>query len=245
MRRRARVIATFSRRHPFCLLRTPKFAITFPASSGPYPIEKIVTSRSSPTNRSREANPRSPRLGKLLTESRRRNGWLREGSQGAQQQTLRTYAQALDHSFTVKRRGRPQFKARKKARPSLEYTTRGFTIRDDRLVLAKRVSIPVVWSRDLPSEPTSVTVYQEQPRALVRLVRRPPYHRDHPASVRWSRGRLGRVHHGHRERCRFRPALPRAPEPPNSPQRSERWRAADDPKAKCPRAGTCVPNTMQ
>ncbi len=105
--------------------------------------------------------PTFAKLGKLLTETRRRNAWLREGSQVAQQQTLRSYAHALDHSFTVKRRGRPQFKARKKTRVSLEYTTRGFTIRDDRLFLAKGVSVAVVWSRDLPSEPTSVRVYQD------------------------------------------------------------------------------------
>src|SRR6266568_9677879 len=60
-------------------------------------------------------------LSKLLTEARSRSVWLRAGSQVAQQQTLRTYAQALTQSFTVKGRGRPVFKARKRARVSLEY----------------------------------------------------------------------------------------------------------------------------
>ncbi|MFB8277546.1 RNA-guided endonuclease InsQ/TnpB family protein [Nocardia colli] len=100
-------------------------------------------------------------LGKLLTEARCRNAWLREGSQVAQQQTLRTYAQALGQSFTVKGRGRPVFKARKRARVSLEYTRRGFSINNGRLVLAKGISIPVVWSRELPSEPTSVRVTRD------------------------------------------------------------------------------------
>ncbi len=72
---------------------------------------------------------------------------------------LRTYAQALDTSFTVKGRGRPRFKARKKTLPSLEYTRRG--IRDGRLVLPKGVSIPVVWSRELPSEPSSVRITRD------------------------------------------------------------------------------------
>ena len=45
------------------------------------------------------------KLSKLLTEARSRNAWLREGSQVAQQQTLRTYALALQHSFKVKGRG--------------------------------------------------------------------------------------------------------------------------------------------
>ncbi|WP_245720081.1 hypothetical protein [Nocardia uniformis] len=59
-------------------------------------------------------------LSKLLTEARAHSAWLREGSQVAQQQTLRTYAQALTQSFTVKGRGRPVFKARKRSQLSLE-----------------------------------------------------------------------------------------------------------------------------
>ncbi|WP_330254631.1 transposase [Nocardia sp. NBC_00565] len=100
-------------------------------------------------------------LGKLLTAARAGSVWLREGSQVAQQQTLRTYAQALAQSFTVKGRGRPVFKPRKTSALSLEYTKRGFSLRDGRLVLAKGVSIPVVWSRELPSEPTSVRVTRD------------------------------------------------------------------------------------
>jgi putative transposase len=99
-------------------------------------------------------------LSKLLTEARGRFAWLREGSQVAQQQTLRNYSQSLNHSFKVKARGRPKFKARKEAFPSLDYTTRGFSIRDGRLRLPAGVSIPVVWSRELPSDPSSVRVYQ-------------------------------------------------------------------------------------
>ncbi|RVW01878.1 RNA-guided endonuclease InsQ/TnpB family protein [Rhodococcus xishaensis] len=105
--------------------------------------------------------PTFGKLSRLLTAARSSNTWLRSGSQVAQQQTLRTYGLALDHSFTVKGRGRPAFKARKKTLPSLEYTTRGFSIRDRCLVLPKGVSVPVVWSRELPSAPTSVRVYRD------------------------------------------------------------------------------------
>jgi putative transposase len=105
--------------------------------------------------------PTFARLSKMLTEARGRNAWLRVGSQVAQQQTLRTYAQALAHSFRVKGRGRPVVKTRKKALPSLEYTTRGFSIKEGRLCLAGKVSIPVVWSRELPSAPSSVRVYRD------------------------------------------------------------------------------------
>jgi len=100
-------------------------------------------------------------LCKLLTQARGRVVWLREGSQVAQQQVLRTYGLALAQSFKVKDRGRPKFKSHKKTNPSLEYTRRGFTIRGGRLRLSGGVSIPVVWSRDLPSEPSSVRVYQD------------------------------------------------------------------------------------
>jgi hypothetical protein len=114
------------------------------------------------------------RLSKQLTEARGKVAWLRAGSQVAQQQTLRTYATALDHAYKVKGRGKPTFKARRKTLPSLEYTVRGFAIRDRRLRLPKGVSIPLVWSRELPSEPTSVPCLPRQSRPLVRLVRGPP-----------------------------------------------------------------------
>ncbi|MFD4441440.1 RNA-guided endonuclease InsQ/TnpB family protein [Nocardia sp. NPDC058519] len=101
------------------------------------------------------------KLSKLLTAARASTSWLRDGSQVAQQQTLRTYAAALNDSYRVTGRDRPTIKSRKKTLPSLEYTTRGFTIRDRRLRLAGGVAVPVVWSRELPCEPTSVRVYQD------------------------------------------------------------------------------------
>ncbi|MDQ1290082.1 MAG: putative transposase [Actinomycetota bacterium] len=95
---------------------------------------------------------REPRLtGKDLTGFRAEHEWLRDGSVVAQQQTLRTFWQS---------KGK-RFKSRKMALPSLNYTLRGFSLRDGRLVLAGGLRIPVVWSRDLPSEPTSVRVYRD------------------------------------------------------------------------------------
>ncbi|HWN34517.1 MAG TPA: transposase [Pseudonocardia sp.] len=67
----------------------------------------------------------------------------------------------LLEEWQVKGRGKPTVKARKKTLPSLEYTTRGFSILDRRLRLPNGVVIPVVWSRELPSDPTSVRVYQD------------------------------------------------------------------------------------
>lgn len=105
--------------------------------------------------------PTRAKLGKLLTAARAASAWLREGSQNVQACALNAYALALDHSFKVKGRGRPQIKKRKSSLPSLEYTTRGFSIKAGRLRLPKGVTVPVVWSRELPSEPTSVRVYQD------------------------------------------------------------------------------------
>lgn len=105
--------------------------------------------------------PTFAQLSKMLTDARSRNSWLRAGSQVAQQQMLRTYSQALVCSFKVKGRGKPAIKSRKKALPSLEYTTRGFSIKDGCLRLPGKVSVPVVWSRELPSAPTSVRIYRD------------------------------------------------------------------------------------
>ncbi len=105
--------------------------------------------------------PTFAKLCKLLTDARFSNAWLREGSSTPQQQILRTYGLALTQSFRVKGRGRPSLKKRSKALPTLDYTTRGFSIKDGRLRLAGDVLIPVVWSRDLPSEPSSVRVFQD------------------------------------------------------------------------------------
>ncbi|GIF69210.1 transposase [Asanoa ishikariensis] len=101
------------------------------------------------------------KLSKLLTEARGKHAWLRKGSQVAQQQTLRTYAAALDASFKVNGCGRPRPKKAKTALPSLEYTARGMRVKDGRLCLPGKIAVPVVWSRALPSDPTSVRVYRD------------------------------------------------------------------------------------
>ncbi len=105
--------------------------------------------------------PTRAKLGKLLTDARKRSAWLREGWQNAQAGVLNTYAVALDQSFKVKGRGRPTVKRKDRARPSLDFTRNGFAVVDGRLRLPKGTTIPVVWSRELPSEPTSVRVYRD------------------------------------------------------------------------------------
>ncbi len=92
---------------------------------------------------------------KDLTAARGRIGWLREGSQNAQQQVLRQYR-------GKKAAGQGGRRIKKKhAAVSINYTRNGFAIKDSRLVLAGGIRLPVVWSRELPSEPSSVRVYQD------------------------------------------------------------------------------------
>jgi putative transposase len=105
--------------------------------------------------------PTRAKVGKLLTAARAANTWLREGSQNAQACMLDNWALANKHSFQMRGRNRPAVKKRHKASPSLAYTRNGFAIVDGRLRLPKGVTIPVVWSRELPSEPTSVRVYRD------------------------------------------------------------------------------------
>lgn len=105
--------------------------------------------------------PTYQKLSKMLTEARGRCAWLRDGSQVTQQCTLRTYALALDHSLRIKGRGRPASKTRRTALPSFEYTSKYFSVRGHSLKLSKIVPIPIVWSRDLPSIPSSVRIYRD------------------------------------------------------------------------------------
>lgn len=98
---------------------------------------------------------------RMLTAARRDNAWLRAGSQDAQSTMLETWALANKHSYTVRGRNKPAVKRKHKALPSLGYSRNGFSLRDGRLRLPKGVSVPVVWSRELPSEPSSVRVYRD------------------------------------------------------------------------------------
>lgn len=96
-----------------------------------------------------------------LTGWRGEHAWLAEGSQVVQQQTVRTWWAARRHSFKVKGRRQPRFHPKRLTLPSMEYTRNGFCVKGGRLALAKCPPIPVVWSRDLPSNPTSVRVYRD------------------------------------------------------------------------------------
>lgn len=118
---------------------------------------------------------------KLLTQMRARLrdedgvAWLAQGSSVAQQQTVRDFCTSRSRAIADitsakpahQRAGMPRFRRREASLPTLNYTTRGFSLRVDPvtgrevLVLPGRISIPVVWSRPLPSVPSSVRVSQD------------------------------------------------------------------------------------
>ena len=116
-------------------------------------------------------NHNTPVTGKLLesrlTQLRHETPWLKDGSQNTQQQTVRNYLLARKHAYEIKGRRYPKFKSKHRSLPSLNYTRNGFSLKpvicDDgveriRLRLAGGILIPVVWSRELPSQPTSARV---------------------------------------------------------------------------------------
>jgi putative transposase len=80
------------------------------------------------------------------------------------QDARRAYRNWFD-SLSGKRKGRkvghPKFRSRKDNRQSIRLTRNGFALHGDRLYVAKVGDLRVRWSRDLPSEPSSVTVIRE------------------------------------------------------------------------------------
>lgn len=102
----------------------------------------------------------APRFdGKALTAARRQHEWLRAGSAVAQQQTLRDFHLRGSHH---------KARSKRDARPTLNYTGRNFVLRTTekegalRLIIPGGIVLPVVWSRDLPSRPSSVRVFRDR-----------------------------------------------------------------------------------
>ncbi|MFD8230437.1 RNA-guided endonuclease InsQ/TnpB family protein [Streptomyces sp. NPDC059696] len=108
-------------------------------------------------------------LDKMLTEARAKLPWLREGASVPQQQTVRDFGTArskalkdIDTRLPIRQRaGMPGVRKKRQALPTLNYTVRGFRLKDGRLHLAGGIVLTVVWSRDLPSVPSSVRVYRD------------------------------------------------------------------------------------
>ncbi|MFH9040019.1 RNA-guided endonuclease InsQ/TnpB family protein [Streptomyces sp. NPDC017966] len=108
-------------------------------------------------------------LDKMLTEARAALPWLRQGASVPQQQIIRDFATSrskalkdIEKRLPVKQRaGMPRHKKKCDADPSLNYTRRGFRMKDGRMHLAGGIVVSVVWSRDLPAVASSVRVYRD------------------------------------------------------------------------------------
>ncbi|MGI5255443.1 RNA-guided endonuclease InsQ/TnpB family protein [Actinacidiphila glaucinigra] len=108
-------------------------------------------------------------LDKMLTEARGKLPWLREGASVPQQQTIRDFGTArskalkdIDKRLPLRQRaGMPKAKKKREALPTLNYTSRGFRLKDGCLHVAGGIVLSVVWSRVLPSAPSSVRVYRD------------------------------------------------------------------------------------
>ncbi len=93
--------------------------------------------------------------------------WLAEPSNTILQQSVRDLDRAYRNwwnSLKGKRRGSgvgpPRFK-KKCGTQSARFTSNAFRVKNNRLILAKIGSVPIIWSRSLPSSPTSVTIIRD------------------------------------------------------------------------------------
>ncbi|MEU7432022.1 transposase [Streptomyces sioyaensis] len=128
---------------------------------------KAVHARSKVTGERLTCGP--AQLDRMLTGARACTPWLSEGASVPQQQVVRDFARSRAKALKDikarlpmrQRAGMPRWKKKREAGPSLNYTRRGFRIRDGRLHLAGGIVLAVVWSRDLPEPPSSVRVYRD------------------------------------------------------------------------------------
>jgi putative transposase len=104
-----------------------------------------------------------------LAKSTDQRGWLGEVPSVALVQSVNDSRRAWRNFFdsaTGKRKGRkvsrPRMKSRKYHRQSFRLTRNGFSVRGSgRLFVSKVGEVRVRWSRDLPSQPSSVTIIRE------------------------------------------------------------------------------------
>lgn len=99
------------------------------------------------------------KLCRRLTQIKKEVTWLNEVSNVVLQQSSKCLDSAYKHFFQG--RGQPRFK-KKGNRQAITFTKSGFSIRDNKNVyLAKIGEVCPIWSRPLPSAPSSVTVIKD------------------------------------------------------------------------------------
>ncbi|BAY92638.1 MULTISPECIES: RNA-guided endonuclease InsQ/TnpB family protein [unclassified Tolypothrix] len=116
-----------------------------------------------------EKLPGYNKLSAMLTQSKKTDErkWLSDVSSVPLQQSLRHLDVAYKNFFNSlksKRKGKkvgvPRFKKKTNSQ-SAEFTKAGFSIKDGMVYIAKIGTIKPIWSRELPSEPSSVTVIKD------------------------------------------------------------------------------------
>ncbi|MGW2641239.1 RNA-guided endonuclease InsQ/TnpB family protein [Streptomyces sp. NPDC001348] len=109
------------------------------------------------------------RLDRMLTAARAVIPWLAAGSSVVQQQLIRDFGASRAKAVKdirqrlplLRRAGMPRYKKKHQADCTLNYTRRGFRLKDGRLHLAGGIVVSVVWSRALPAQPSSVRIYRD------------------------------------------------------------------------------------
>lgn len=98
---------------------------------------------------------------RLLVQKKQREeySWLNEVSSVALQQSLRNLDTAFSNFFK-KRSNYPKFKTKRRG-GSARFLSNGFSLKNNSLYLAKiKNPVEIVWSRELPSNPSSCTISQ-------------------------------------------------------------------------------------
>ncbi|MGD1702664.1 RNA-guided endonuclease InsQ/TnpB family protein [Dapis sp. BLCC M229] len=103
----------------------------------------------------------------FITLAKKELVWLKDVASTPLQQSLKDLDQAYKNFFkssTGKRKGRPvrppKFKS-KKSRQTARFVGANYQIGQDKIYLPKVGKIKIVWSRSLPSQPTSVTIIKD------------------------------------------------------------------------------------
>jgi putative transposase len=116
-----------------------------------------------------EKLPGFKQLSAMLTQVKQteEREWLKEVAAVPLQQSLRNLDVAYRNFFNSRngkrkggKMGVPKFK-KKTNRQSAQFTKAAFSIKDGEVYLAKIGSLKPIWSRELPSEPSSITVIKD------------------------------------------------------------------------------------
>ncbi len=108
-------------------------------------------------------------LSKSLTLIKKTEGreWLNDVSSVPLQQALKqldiaykNYFESLKGKRNGRKMGQPRFK-KKTNHQSATFTKAAFSVKEGQVILAKIGNVKPIWSRDLPSEPSSVTVIKD------------------------------------------------------------------------------------